>query len=109
MPARPPRRPWRVPHDHTLDEELGVRHDDEAAIGCADERGANLNVFDFASLTGKLDLVPDAERLSQEQEDAGKEVLEYVAEREPDRDAADAEDLDEITRVKRWQHDRGAN
>src|SRR5262245_4693858 len=100
MQAGPLRRPWRMPHDHTLDEEFGVRHDDEAAIGCADERGANLNVFDFAALTGKLDFVADAEGLGKEQQDAGEEVLEYVAESEPDRDAANAEDLDEIARVK---------
>src|SRR5262249_22334784 len=100
MQARPPRRPWRGPDDHSLDEELGVRHDDEAAIGCADERGADLNVFDFGSLTGTLAFVSDAEGLGQEQKDPEEEVLESVAKAKPGREAADAEDLDEIARVK---------
>src|SRR5262249_40946335 len=88
MQPRPLRRSWRGAHDTSLDEALGVRHEDETAIGCADERSANLNVFDFASLTGKLDFVADAEGLGKEQQDAGEEVLEYVAESEPDRDTA---------------------
>ena len=51
------------------------------------------------------DLVAEAERLGQQDQDAGQEVLQDVAEREADGDAADAEDLDQLRRLERGDGD----
>jgi len=51
------------------------------------------------------DLIADAERLRQEQENAGQKILQDVVEGEANGDAADAKPLHEIARPAPWDDD----
>jgi hypothetical protein len=80
-------------------EQLGVRNDDAPAIIRANERRPRLNVLDRAFMGAGDDLITDAKRLRNEEQDAGEEDLENVPEGEPDRDTADTKHLHNVARA----------
>jgi hypothetical protein len=94
----------RIHHD-CIREQVGVGDDHAPTIVGTDERRAGLNVLDRAFIIAGDNLIADAERLGDEDQDACQKILEDVPERKPDGDAADAKDLHDVARPEGRQGD----
>src|ERR1019366_10497650 len=71
--------------------------DDATAIVCPQPRSANVDVFHRSFVLVVNDLITDAERMRDENQNAREEILEDVLERESHRDAANSKCANQIS------------
>jgi hypothetical protein len=76
-------------------EQGGVGDEDAVAVLAVDHRGAHLDIGDGAFDSGDADPVADAERLVEQDQNAGEKILQDVLKGEANGHAADAEHLAE--------------
>ena len=93
-------------HDDGVLEQGVVGHHHELPVGLPDAGVADGDGLDAALQRLALHEVPDLERLAQQDQDAGEEVLEGVLEREADRHRAQAQRGQRAARRDRGEHDR---
>jgi len=93
-------------HNHGMGKEIGVGDNHSTLIGRSDDGGACLDLFDLPFEGVEFDVIANAKGLGPKQQQSGQEILQDVLKREPDRDTADTQDLDEISRLKRRSDNR---
>ena len=95
----------RVDRDRVSKQISIWDHYSPSIIGLNDG-GPSLNLFHRAFVIVHLDLIAQPKRFGPKQQQAGKEILQYVLKSETNCHAADAEDLYQIGSLERRGHNR---
>ncbi len=93
------------PHRDRVVEKLGIGHDDKLPVGLTYMRVADGDCLDFPFGAVAFDVVVNAERLAQQDQNTSEEVFERVLEGKPDRDGPEAEGRQSAARCDRWEDD----
>src|SRR5262249_16645960 len=95
----------RMFHSDGVGEDYRVRNDDLTSFFRGDDRGAGLNVIDRTLDASNADEITNTKRFLNQQENAGKKILQNILKSKSNRDTADAQDFDQVGRLKRWGND----
>ena len=90
-------------------EQRGVGDEDALVVIGPQHRGAHPDVLDRALVRAAPDLVADDEGAGQQDQDAGEQVLQHVAEGKADGHAADAQQVEQVGSRDRGEGHRGGD
>src|SRR5215831_51187 len=90
----------RMFHGDRVGEDDRVGNDDLTSFFRGDYGCARLDVIDRTFDAGDANEIADAKRFLNQQENAGKKILQNILKSKPYRDAADAQNLDQVRRLK---------